>query len=265
MIFVHTKTMVLGYHYKSKSFSLIDNLYESNQIDKKQFSFYNINKANPLSEMHIYFGGVPNNKTYKYKGVIKVDESLPTWGSMFNFIIYNSKEYKFNLPCMISSSTLTIVSSDEIYNFFVELFKEKISREECKESIFLPPNRKMFLCNNIPNEKIDFVFGNVTFFKFTMEDLLRQEQLLISSSGKEKIHNPNGAVLGMLFLSKFNISLFDFDNKQIEFHSDLYQITISSKDLTIYVSNISMIITLLCIVNSLYLIGNDWRLRTKVN
>ena len=79
----------------------------------------------------------------------------------------------------------------------------------------------MFLCNNIPNEKIDFVFGNVTF-KFTMEDLLRQEQLLISSSGKEKIHNFNGAVLGMLFLSKFNISLFDFDNKQIEFNFTMH-------------------------------------------
>lgn len=195
--------------------------------------------------------------------MIKVDESLPTWGSMFNSIIYNSKEYKFNLPCIISSSALAMVSSDEIYNFFVELFKEKISREECEESIFLPPNRKSLLCNNIQKEKIDFVFGNVTF-KFTMEDLFRQEQLLISSSGKEIIHDFNGVVLGMQFLSKFNISLFDYDNKQIEFQSDLYQITFSSINSKIYVSNISMIITLLCIVNSLYLIGNEWRLRTKL-
>ena len=98
-----------------------------------------------------------------------------------------------------------------------------------------------------------------------MEDLFRQEQLLISSSGKEIIYNFNGVVLEMQFLSKFNISLFDYDNKQIEFHSDLYQITFSSINSKIYVSNISMIITLLCIVNSLYLIGNEWRLRSKIN
>ena len=136
--------IALGYHYKSKSFSLIDNLYESNQIDKKQFSFYNINEANPLSEMHIYFGGVPNNKTYKYKGVIKVDESLPTWGSMFNFIIYNSKEYKFNLPCMISSSALTIVSSDEIYNFLLSYLRRKLVGRNAKKVFFFLQIEKCF-------------------------------------------------------------------------------------------------------------------------
>lgn len=69
------KGLALGYHIEEK-FSIIHQLYKNKQIEHLQFVFNNIS---PSLEGNFFIGGVPNEEhlTLPYKGVVKVDESLP--------------------------------------------------------------------------------------------------------------------------------------------------------------------------------------------
>ena len=87
-----------------------------------------------------------------------------------------------------------------------------------------------------------------------MNDLFRKEQILIASNGKEKVHNFTGVILGMNFIGMFNLSLFDYEKKQIEFYSDVYPIIFHN---TIEYTNmiyISIVVIVLCFGNSVILI-----------
>ena len=65
-----------------------------------------------------------------------------------------------------------------------------------------------------------------------------------NGQGELKVNNFTGIILGPSFLSQFNYTLFDYENKQIEFYSD--SITIES----LYKVN-KAILPLLCIISIL--------------
>ena len=116
-------------------------------------------------------------------------------------------------------------------------------------------NRESFQCKGleIKNDSVDIVLDNIVY-KFRMNDLFRKEQILIASNGKEKVHNFTGVILGMNFIGMFNLSLFDYEKKQIEFYSDVYPIIFHN---TIEYTNmiyISIVVIVLCFGNSVILI-----------
>lgn len=249
----------LGYHYKDESFSFVDILHKKGKISQKQFSFYNMNENIDKSERHFYLGTIPNNvnTNFKYKGVMKVNEELPTWGSTFNSIIHNGKEHKINLPCIISSSALSLISSNDVYLLFTNIFRKELYNHLCNKTDdpdFLR-NRESFQCEGleIKNDSVDIVIDN-TVYKFRMNDFFRKEQLLISSNGKEKVHNFTGVILGMNFIGKFNVSLFDYERKQVEFYSDVFPIIFHNKNEYANMIYIAIVIIVLCFGNSIILI-----------
>ena len=87
-----------------------------------------------------------------------------------------------------------------------------------------------------------------------MNDFFRKEQLLISSNGKEKVHNFTGVILGMNFIGKFNVSLFDYERKQVEFYSDVFPIIFHNKNEYANMIYIAIVIIVLCFGNSIILI-----------
>ena len=70
------KGLALGYHI-AEEFSIVHQLYKNKKIDHLQFAFHNIRDTERNS--HFFIGGVPNEEhlALPYKGVVKVDESLP--------------------------------------------------------------------------------------------------------------------------------------------------------------------------------------------
>ena len=46
----------------------------------------------------------------------------------------------------------------------------------------------------------------------------------------QNIKNFTGIIIGTLFLSQFNYTVFDYDNKQIEFYADNSMVNITSLD-----------------------------------
>ena len=100
----------LGYHYKDESFSFVHILNNKGKISHRQFSFYNMNERVDRSERHLYLGTIPSNinTQFKYKGVMKVNEELPIWGSilgmnfigMFNLSLFDYEKNKLSFTVM---------------------------------------------------------------------------------------------------------------------------------------------------------------------
>ena len=77
--------------------------------------------------------------------------------------------------------------------------------------------------------------------------------LFLSNSHRIKIHNFTGLLLGADFLSLFNYTLFDFDNKQIEFYSDYIPLSIITDNNSNINKGILSINIIMCILNVLFL------------
>ena len=112
----------------------------------------------------------------------------------------------------------------------------------------------IFLMNFGENNSYLNISLNGIKFDFKSDILFYQLEYNFHSNGKgeSKINNFTGIILGPFFLSQFNYTIFDYENKQIEFYSD--SITIES----LYKVNKAIlpllsIITILLIFNSLLL------------
>ena len=98
------KRPLFGYHIIDESYSIVYNLYKTKVID----AFDQVKEK-------LYLGGIPNNThlTFPYKGILKINETLPTWGFHLNSIIFNNSEYIINQPYIIHSVlTNTFISHD---------------------------------------------------------------------------------------------------------------------------------------------------------
>ena len=86
-------------------------------MDKRKrplFGYHIIDESYSIEKL--YLGGIPNNThlTFPYKGILKINETLPTWGFHLNSIIFNNSEYIINQPCIIHSVLTNTFISDDI-------------------------------------------------------------------------------------------------------------------------------------------------------
>ena len=257
------KGLALGYHI-AEEFSIVHQLYKSKQIEHLQFAFHNIRDT--ARNSHFFIGGVPNEEhlTLPYKGVVKVDESLPSWGFNVDKVIFNNTEYDLNVKAVISSASQYMIISDDLFDLLkTKVLKEYYDRDVCYTKTDEDEyNQRGIECI----EKIDigdtysFIMNGIKF-DFKSDMLFNQLDYNLHSNGKgeSKINNFTGIILGPFFLSQFNYTIFDYENKQIEFYSD--SITIES----LYKVNKAIlpllsIITILLIFNSLLLLYYKFKL-----
>lgn len=87
-----------------------------------------------------------------------------------------------------------------------------------------------------------------------MEHFERGLFSLFTSNSKipHPIHNFTGVILGAAFLNKFNYSIFDYENKQIQFYTDKYIIQ-NIKD-NLYIMFLFCFNIIVCICNSILLL-----------
>ena len=233
LIWVRESGLALGYHIKNESFSIVHNLFSNKKIEKLQFAFYNLfNKEKGT----LFIGGIPSDKHKElpYKGIAKVNETLPTWGFALKSIKYNNSVYQMNIPCIIQSAIDDVFISNDIYQFMAEIvMKQEIESNRCevKETQFLGESslQKSIYCfegSNVLNQSIEFTFENMKL-ELTIRDLYKFNKFpLVYSNGEPKLfHNFDGVILGANFLNLFHYTVFDYDNKQLEFYSDTTKIT----------------------------------------
>ena len=107
---------------------------------------------------------------------------------------------------------------------------------------------KCFFSEEQEKETITFKFGNHLYIDMTFKDMFEKEY------HKSKFMNRNGLfgrdyiMVGNEFLSLFNYSVFDYEQKQIEFYSDTTVIVDKHTIITKCLCNIIIILNILCII-----------------
>ena len=110
----------------------------------------------------------------------------------------------------------------------------------------------IMICNpnlDILRNDIEFIFNNVKL-KLKLSTLFKDR-----NGRPNKLHNFTGVILGYPFLSLFNYTVFDYQNKQFELYSDTYSIIDSSTSINFFLILYSIIVTLL-IFNIIMLLCN---------
>ena len=218
----------LGYHFKDESFSLLHKLYNSKMIDHLQFAFHN-----PIENMHghLYLGGIPNesHQLFLYKGVIPIDESLPSWGFSLNKVEYDNTTIQVNIPVIINNVMDYMLVSTELYQIIKFKLNNYLNNKKCEELEGFY-ELKYLSCEHYPvNDTIKFYFNSISIL-IKIKDL--SDYSLFRSNSEKPIHNFKGGVIGVPFLNMFNYTIFDYENKQIEFYSDLPIIRIVNNNST---------------------------------
>lgn len=243
--------IALGYHFNDTSFSIVHSLYNNKKIDKLQFTFEKIGKHDSL-----YLGGLPENKNinFTYKGVIKINEKLPTWGFNLKMIKYNGSEYIMNLPTVIHSAMENMIVSDDVFDFFYSnVLKDKMVNNDCDTRTNGLYEQKYFRCHldeEMLNTKINFVFDNLQI-EFHIRDLFNASYSNFYSNSERPFHKFNGVFLGIEFIRMMNYSIFDYEKKQIEFYSDTFKLSTLSEEkenIKPIIFIIISICSLLCII-----------------
>ena len=212
----------LSYKFQDESYSLTHNLYKNSQIEHLLFAF----SSNLTSEDEIMFGGIPNSShlNMTYKGYINVNDTLSSWGSNLTSIVYENKTFEVNLNAVINTGYYEMLLSPKIYTYFLtEVLADAIKENNCYEQgynhyIYIECIEKLEIFSN----KIQVNFLN-TRVNLTIQDLFLFKNdkwfMLVDTNTLDQNHNSN-IILGYSFLRLFNFSIFDYENKQVQFYSD---------------------------------------------
>ena len=250
------KGIALGYHYQDESFSIIHQLYKNKHISHLQFAFHNI-----IFQLkgNFFIGGIPDDDqyNYQYKGEIKINEDLPTWGFKLSSVKYNNKEYEMNTNCIISTGMFNMINSNVLFETMV---KNIINMSSCqiKNNRMTSYSQRLLQCGSLDNinESIELIFNDKVQIQMKLSDFFatNYDSVFASNSAQRPIHNFSECILGPGFLNKFNYSIFDYEKKQIEFYSDSYIITTKNVSSSNYLFIIIYINIILCLGNLLLII-----------
>ena len=244
-----------GYKVTNESYSYVHTLYNKQIISHRVFIMHNLRKG---LNGNLYIGGVPNNEHTKmiYKGKLKVNETLPTWGFMLRDVIFKNKVYSLNIPTIISSNLLNMFISDEFYEFMVNKILIDGEYGEVRNSFLTRTYQKQVISKEGMNKskEIAFVFDNIEM-KIKLKNMFeKSNSKFLSNTYKSKIHNFTGLILGSEFLSLFNYTVFDYDNKAIEFYSDTIPIIVLNHNSSNIVKSIIYINILISVINIIILL-----------
>ena len=212
-----------GYHHTIETSSIVHNLYQRREIDKKIFAFEFFNNK---SSFHI--GGIQYDKQnyVQYKGSIKINENFPTWGFELKEIMFHNVTYKINLPVIINSASNFLFDSDELYELFSNF--HKVNKEDT----------------------IDFIFHSL-IIKINARCFNNNYSPSVMKSSARKDEQFKGIIFGTQFLELFNYTIFDYDKKQIEFYSDRIVIIEPYSGL---LKRMILLIEIICVANIIIII-----------
>lgn len=229
-IFYHKKNLQnlseaglsLIYKYVDESLSLIYQMYNQHIINKKLFSF-EVLDHNLKGNFHI--GGIPedNHLKMKYRGICKVNDEVSYWGCNIKGIKYNNNSFvPLNVLPTFHTGFRVIYLSPELLDIFTkEIFGEKINQQICK----VEGGGRYIRCDSSKlNEEdtIEFNFGSMKV-KFSFKEL--SDPWFHSWTSIFQL-NPFPAfdgipmLIGFELLQHFRYTVFNYDEKQIEFYSN---------------------------------------------
>ena len=137
--------------------------------------------------------------------------------------------------CIVNTAIRLAIISDDLYQLIIDdVLKEEVKKKFCKKE--RDESQRYLRCSkNILKGSFNFVFNKEIKVKMNTDDFIMSEdqnsytyELYSNNKYNHPIHYFNGVLFGMNFLNRFNYTVFDYENKQMEFYSDSYVIQSSS-------------------------------------
>ena len=245
----------LGFKFEDEKFSFVHQLYNQKIIEKKAFGF-SYNKETDNGTLFFGSNSEVNFTQFKYKGKIKVNEKHASWGSNIIGIVYNNKVYSFNSYAILNSGFFGVIFSHDFFDFMIDtFFKDKIDEKVCSLEQ-MNSGCDYLVCNpekiDISKESIILMYGEISI-KLPLNLLFTQKQRGYVSSFYS---NPfreykNTVILGMEFISLFEYTVFDYDNKAIFLYSnstEMTQLKFNGLSKEVIIKVIIAIISLICFI-----------------
>lgn len=223
----------LSYKFHDESFSFVHQLYNNKLIDHLKFAF----KGDPdVQKGYIYFGGIPNNahSILPYKGYCNVIEDDHPWGCHLTKIQIDKNAIELKGVLFFHTAIARIYFIKEIYNTIVyNYFNDLIMSKNCTD-IVGGTNGNFLRCDSKilerKNSKVILVFDHMKI-TFPLMDLFYMESdYYISTfySSPFDQYDDYDCIIGYRFINAFNYTVFDYEQKNVQFYSDKVHIEMLS-------------------------------------
>lgn len=214
----------LSFKFQDEKFSFVHQLYNNHLIDQKVFAFQPIKNQ---KKGYLHFGGLPSpTDEYKYHGGCNV-KTNSSWGCHLKNVKVGNKTYPFNINTVFQSSIDNMIESIKFFELFShEIFKQEALKKICVEHKDFDGKFYLKCAPHAFDQK-----RNITFDFESMEISMPILVLFYFNQGnyfsKFSYDYKNYTLFdfGFSFFNKFNLSVFDYDDKSIKFYSENIIIT----------------------------------------
>ena len=203
-----------SYSHDNLSYSLIEQLYQSNKISARKFSFEN--KVFRIGEAMLY-------QHFAYIGSCSVKSALNTWGCQVKSIGLNDVEYDFYQYAYISTEIDNTINSKELFDLIIDkVFKEYFANKHC--GIFDDIDWKDSLScdnetyNNLTN--ITIRFDNDMTMEIPFQDMFYFDGRYYLSLFSYDYSYSNRLEIGFGLIKNLNKTIFDYDKGTVSFFSN---------------------------------------------
>lgn len=219
----------LAYKFDNEKYSLIHSLFNKGEIKSKLFAI----RPHNSSYFEFFIGGITNEgaSLVNENDLIlrfSVNEKNNYWGNILNKIIYDGKTYETNNYVYFNPIRHEGILSNDFFLFMTNTLKEQIQSGKCQvvQLSELVSQVKCIQNGIIELEEIEVYFDNKAY-KLNMSSFLfdcspnSMECNSIFYSDKE--NNSTDIILGYEFLSKYNLSIFNYDSKTVSIYRHAYK------------------------------------------
>lgn len=214
-----------GLAEENDTMSLINLLYNTNQIDKKQLFIFPRGFFRNNKEKGVLLLGEPNSSlrdSYKYFGKCKVDKNESKWGCFLENIKIGKKTFDFNLKAIFSSCQFYAVLSTEFFIFAANnIFQKHIEQGQCNKMEGFVRDRIICSQEVINNfGEVDFTFSGGMSIKVPISKMFECKENKCNSLFSTDYLNNSTFQFGVHFLQLFDKSGYDFTAKEVSFFSN---------------------------------------------
>ena len=224
------KGIGLGYKFQDEEMSFVHQLYKNRCIDHLMYVF----KGDmTLTKGITYFGGVPQNEHLKlpYQGHCDVIDGYSSWGCNLTSIQLGNDTLTVNKYSAFHTGFYRIHLPPMIYEFVKKHLEVPVSVNECIEELNeMKGNNILCKSRKYLDMEFNFMFEGVTlkmtlnsFFEINKDDNKYKYKSVMYKNPYPAINNIE-LFLGFHFTNLFNYTVFDYENKQVEFYSYVFPI-----------------------------------------
>lgn len=246
-----------GMHFDNQNASIVHNLFNSNQIDKRCFAVKPSTKEILLGDVYSTEASLISQMNYASSCSSSYANSA-SWNCLLKDIYINNKHQSYiNNVVYFNTNQYWFFLSKELFTIIESYIREIKEQHKNYEYVLKKDEYRSYI--QLSKELIQFLqpiqlkFNNMQIqINFTqMFECPKHMQLcesLFASDGNE----PKRIEFGKNFITMFNLTVFNYDTKSLTFYSDNIQIINNNND-GINVLYISVIIATLCIIGAGFL------------